>query len=58
MIIVVFVIVQSLGGLRHLLHPRDHHVPAPPDVERHIQTVHAGIYFTTTSFLAPIVMVV
>ena len=52
------VIVQSPGGLRHLLHPRDHHVPAPPDVQRHIQTLHAGINFTNTSFPAPIIMVV
>ena len=44
-IIVAFVIFQSQGGVRHLLHPRDHHVPAPPDVQRHIQTVHSGIFF-------------
>ena len=44
--IAIFVIVQALGGVRHLLHPRDHHVPSPPDVQRHIQTVHSGIYLT------------
>ena len=48
--IVIVVIVQALGGVRHLLHPRDHHVPSPPDDQRHIQTVHTGIYLTCFFF--------
>ena len=48
-VIFVFVIAQPSGGVCHLFHPWDHHVPSPPDVQRHIQTVHTGIYFTNHS---------
>ena len=35
-------LLNLAGGVCHLLHPWDHHVPSPPDVQRHIQTVHSG----------------
>ena len=42
-------LLNLAGGVCHLLHPWDHHVPSPADVQRHIQTVHSGIYFTCSN---------